>query len=68
MALAMDRAKVKELVAERISLFVLGKNVLERDRKLTQTRRLGPGLFVFLINQLREEPRTPPRAFVETSQ
>ena len=44
MALAMDGAEVKELVAERVPFLVLGKEVLERDSKLAQTRRFGPGI------------------------
>ena len=47
----MDGAKVKELVTKRVSLFVLGKDVLERDRKLTQTGCFGPGIPLLLVDQ-----------------
>ena len=67
-ALAMNGAEVKELVAEGIPFFVLGKDVLQRDGKLTQAGRFGPGILFVLVHQLREKPGTAVRTLVKTGQ
>src|ERR1019366_1860848 len=53
---------------KRVTLLVLDKDALERNRQLAQPRRFRPGLVVFLVNQLREESSTPSRALIEAGQ
>ena len=65
-ALAMNGAEVKELVAERVPFLVLGKEVLQRDSKLTQTGRFGPG--ILFVNRLGEKAGTAARTLVKTGQ
>src|ERR1035437_6029613 len=50
-ALAVDRAQVEELVAQRIPLFLLGKNALQRQRQLAQPRSLRPAAAFALIDR-----------------
>jgi hypothetical protein len=49
MALSVNRAQVKELVAERVPLSLPGKNVLQRNRQLAQPRSLGPAAFFTVL-------------------
>jgi hypothetical protein len=65
-ALAVDRAKVKEFVAERVPFLMLGKNVLQSDRQLAQSRCFRPcGFSRFVIDRFREQSSSAAGAFIE---
>jgi hypothetical protein len=68
MAFAVHRAEIEELIAERVALFMLREDVLEREGEIAETSGFGPGaivLFVFNERDVREEAATPVRAFFE---
>jgi hypothetical protein len=70
MALAVNRTQIKELVAQRIPLFLLRQNARQRNGKLAQPGRLRPGAGFALIAQernVRKQPLASTGALVEAS-
>src|SRR5208337_3883932 len=55
MVFAMHRAEVKKLITQRIPLFVLVQNPLQRHGQLSQPRRLRPEILFFLAAPLASQ-------------
>src|SRR5580658_5309698 len=69
MALAVDRAEVKEFVAERIAPILLRENLLKGNGQLTQACGLRPGLArIASVDRLSEESIAAARALAETGE
>jgi hypothetical protein len=56
------RAQVEELVAERISLFVLGKDALQGKSQIAQSRRLWPSAAFFFVQEFYVGKQPSPAA------
>ena len=69
MAFAVHRTQVEELIAERIELFLLREDVLERQGKFAKAGGFGPGAIgsvAFNQCNVRKKAAAPMRAFFET--